>query len=136
MSCYLYLFSVENYPEEIADPEALLLMAQGMEDKDETEEIDLNELHFLSTLAVNANNPDPIVEEFALWWQSQTGEMPKVTLLASEVEQMQEFRADEVASLDVDSWSIKTNFVAYAANSEVGQNAAINLIKESEVQVH
>jgi hypothetical protein len=135
MSSYLYLFSVENYPEEIADPEGLLLIAEGLEDKDE-DEITFDELHFVSTLAVHSNQPDPIVEEFAQWWQSQTGEMPKVTLLASEVAQMQEFRANEVASLDVDTWSIKTNFVAYAANCDIGQNAAINLIKESELQEH
>ncbi|MEP7703580.1 hypothetical protein [Paraglaciecola sp. 25GB23A] len=135
MSCNLYLFTVENYPEGIADPESLLLMQEGFEGKSEDEEISLDELNFASTLAIHSDKPELVIADFQKWWEDRTGEIPKVSLLACDASHLQEFREKEVRSLGIDTWSIKSNFVAYASSSDEGKISAVGLIKESELNI-
>jgi len=130
----LFLIEVDNFPEAIADPDSLLLIQDEDESEQETE-ITLENLSFMSTVAMKSDTPENTLSNIQDWWKSEIGDTPKLELLTDSVESLQDHKIEQLRSLETGSWSLNTSFIAFSKVSEDARLGAINLVKESELKV-
>ena len=128
MRIQLYIIRTDKYPSEIVDPDQLILAHN-----DETEEIDVSNLGFITTLGVHSDTPERVLAKFRDWWASVADGIPVIELLTDDAHQMQEYRRDEINSIEIDGWTMKANFIAYLQSDPEGHHSAVALIKTSEL---
>ncbi len=132
MNISLYQIETDEYPDGIADPDAMLLVHS---EENPPEDLDVNELNFLTTLGVKSDSPEDVVSHFKNWWGDNVGTSLKVALIASESGQLQEFRKNEIDDIEENTWLLKASFVAYQHKWEDAYSSAVKLIKESELNL-
>ena len=111
----LYIFETSSVPEEFNDQENVILLDKGFEGRDEESPISIDEIHFMTTIAVLSNRSEVVLDAFADWWKEKCGGDFRFQQLSSELEQLQDFRVQELKNLEEDEWSFKANFVAYCS---------------------
>jgi hypothetical protein len=136
MSKKIYILETTLIPDEFNSSESVILLDEGFEDRGDENPISINEINFMTTLAVLSNKPEDVIASFSDWWREKCDGELNFQLLSSEDSHLQEFRAKELERLEEDGWSIKANFVAYCENSVKARDAAIEIIRESELIVH
>lgn len=132
----LYIFEASSIPEEYNNSESIILLDKGFEGRDDETPISIDEIHFMSTIAVLSSRPESVLNAFVSWWNDRCECEIKFQKITSELAQIPDFRAEELKGLEEDGWVIKANFVAYCASSIEARDEAIEIIRESEINVH
>ncbi|BFM13383.1 hypothetical protein R50072_35360 [Simiduia litorea] len=136
MTPIIYIFEASSIPEEFNDDESIILLDKGFEGRDDDSPISIDEVSFLTTIAVLSKTPEAVLDGFVEWWKEKCDGGIRFQILTSDASQIQESRAKELKRLTEDGWSIKANFVAICTESEEARNDAIEIIRESELKVH
>lgn len=136
MTPIIYIFEASSIPEEFNDDESVILLDKGFEGRDDESPISIDEVSFLTTIAVLSRTPEAVLDGFVEWWKERCAADVRFQLLTSDVSQIQESRVKELEGLTEDGWSIKANFVAICTESDEARNDAIYIIRESELKVH
>ena len=136
MTPIIYIFEASSIPEEFNDDESVILLDKGFEGRDDDSPISIDEVSFLTTIAVLSRTPEAVLDGFVEWWKERCDGDIRFQLLTSDASQLQASRAKELKGLTEDGWSIKANFVAICNESEEARNDAIDIIRESELKVH
>jgi len=136
MNPILYIFETDSIPEEFNTPENVILLDEGFEGRDDKNPISIDEITFMTSLAILSDRPNIVINAFTDWWKEKCDSLMQFSKLTSDKSQLQEFRAKELEQLEVDGWSIRANFVAYCAISKQAREDAIEIIRESELKIH
>ena len=136
MTQIIYIFEASSISEEFNDDESVILLDKGFEGRDDDSPISIDEVSFLTTIAVLSKSPEAVLDGFVEWWKERCDGDISFQMLTSDVSQIQESRVKELKGLTEDGWSIKANFVAICTESEEARNDAVDIIRESELKVH
>ncbi|ACR13910.1 hypothetical protein TERTU_4465 [Teredinibacter turnerae T7901] len=136
MTPIIYIFEASSIPEEFNDDESVILLDRGFEGRDDDSPISIDEVSFLTTIAVLSRTPEVVLDSFEKYWKEKCDGDIHFHVLTSDMNQIQESRANELNGLTEDGWSIKANFIAICTESDEARNDAINIIRESELKVH
>jgi len=131
VSIKLYLISVDEYPEGIADPESLLLIS----DEDSAEDVSLDSLNYMTTVGVKSSHSEKVISEFKEWWRGNTKGDLSVELLAESESQIEAHRLNEISTIDPESWTMKNSFIAYPKNCQESYTTALEIVKEGELNL-
>lgn len=132
MTIYLYQVETNEYPENIADPESLMLVHEEDQSPDN---IDFSTFNFLTTLTLKCDVVDDILEEFKAWWQENVGSEVGLELITKDSRRLKAERQQELQDIDENTWSLDTTFIAYPRDSEGAYLSAQDTIQAMELVV-
>lgn len=127
---HLYLVVSDQRPDLSEEGEDILVLSEEVD----PEEVPVETLRFMTTLLINAPEPDSVLDDFKAWWAEIGGGEAQLELLADEESGLAPDRIAAGRELDEHSWSVQASFVAYPSASNEAYLEARSLMVEAELQ--
>jgi len=136
MQVHLFLVVAEQCPEICVTGDSHILVECDLEADDSTSVSSLDGLHFMTTLLINADDPEPAIDDFKAWWSANATGSVSLKTLTTEAHQLAPSRLADIDRISRGDWSFRSSFVLFRSSSKKAYDEAKGIVVQAELRLH
>jgi hypothetical protein len=124
----------DRVPDQHCDEDAFMLLETGFEELPKGADIPSDQLQFVTTLLVRADDKEAMLGEAREWWEEHAEAALDTELLATDPRLFSEDMTESLAELGPESWSYRAHFVVFKSTSELARKQAEESIRDAALR--